>query len=412
MTFSAMDNRPLLSRSELIGELNQLLDSQNVVVSMVLIKNLARINAQFGTDVGDELIKSFSQMLANLPESNFTAKVSPALYAVLNKNWQRPRGLLDAIKEGVARLNRTKQFPFLVEVSTGATVAETRQVRDVESWFDQANLAMVYSGRLGSAQVYHESTALDSTIRDIFGRLSEGDSPPEGMHWVYQPVNKVSDGRIFAYEALCRWDMPGIGSISPNVFIPIAEATGVIEYIDRWGLLSLEKTHEELFEHGGHCVSFNLSAKTLESDLSFASLIKDMLRRNRDCGCELIIEMTETAVAENRGRLIDQLAELRRHGVRIAIDDFGSGITSLGAFADIPCDYLKVDSSLLHIKDRHLAKGLLQVAKKLADLIGAKTIIEGVENLEELNLVKSIGADYAQGWYFGQPIDPALPTSD
>ncbi len=407
-----MTHKELLTKSALVSELNKLLDEQSVVLSTVLIKNLARINSQFGRDIGDELIEKFGQMLVGLKECEFTAKVSPALYAVISKEATRPRVLLKAVQEAVVHFNKTKQFPFLVEISVGATVAAMGHSRDVESWFDQANLAMVYSGRLSTPQVYHESTALDATIRDIFGRLTAQDSPPERMHWVYQPVNHVSDGRIFAYEALCRWDIPGIGSVSPNVFIPIAEDVGVIDLIDSWGLMSLDKTHEELFEHGGHCVSFNLSAKTLESDLSCAEMIKDMLNRNRDCGCELIIEMTETAVAENRGRLLTQLKELRAHGVRIAIDDFGSGLTSLGAFADLPCDYLKIDGSLLHIEDRHLAKGLLQVAKKLADLLGAKVIVEGVETEAQLRLVKEIGADFAQGWYFGQPIDPAIPSDN
>jgi EAL domain-containing protein (putative c-di-GMP-specific phosphodiesterase class I)/GGDEF domain-containing protein len=407
-----MTHKDLLTKAALIEELNKLLDRQSVVLSTVLIKNLARINSQFGHDIGDELIEEFGLMLSGLKECEFTAKVSPALYAVISKDAARPRALLKAVQEAVVKLNKSKQFPFLVEISVGATVADAGHGRDVEIWFDQANLAMVYSGRLGVPQVYHESTALDATIRDIFGRLTADDSPPDGMHWVYQPVNYVSDGRIFAYEALCRWDIPGIGSVGPNIFIPIAEEVGIIELIDKWGLMSLEKTHEELFEHGGHCVSFNLSAKTLESDLSFATMIKDMLKRNRDCGCELIIEMTETAVAANRGRLLTQLKELRAHGVRIAIDDFGSGLTSLGAFADVPCDYLKIDGSLLHIEDRRLAKGLLQVAKKLADLLDAKVIVEGVETDEELALVRSVGADFAQGWYFGQPIDPAIPSDN
>lgn len=410
MSQSSSGSKPLLSRPELVSKLHEMLDTQDVVLATVLIKNLARINTQFGRDLSDHLIEAFGHMLADLDECEATAKVSPALYGVISKESKRPRNLLSAIQEGVLRLNKTKQFPFLIETSIGATVADASEQRDVETWFDQANLAMVYSGRLGVPQVYHESTALDATIRDIFGRLEANDPPPEGMHWVYQPINYVSDGRIYAYEALCRWDIPGIGSVRPDVFIPIAEEVGVIDLIDRWGLMSLEKTHEELFEHGGHCVSFNLSAKTLESDLSFSQMIRAMLQRNRDCGCELIIEMTETAVAENRGRLLEQLRELRSRGVKVAIDDFGSGLTSLGMFADVPCDYLKIDGSLLHIEDRHLAKGLLQVAKKLADLLDAKVIVEGVETEEELTLARSIGADFAQGWYFGQPIDPAISS--
>ncbi len=412
MTSNFPADEQLQTREEFTQRLHQLLDRQNAVLGMVLIKNMARINSQYGADVGDSLIQEFGKMLGSIHGLESVGKISPALYSLLSKDWERPRTFLALITEAVAKLNRSNRFPFLIEISLGATVAQNAHDRNVDSLFEQANLAMVNSGRIGDPQIFHESTALEATIRDILGRLTAEDSPPEGMYWVYQPINSVVDGRIFAYEALCRWVIPGLGSISPAVFIPLAEEIGVIEYIDRWGLMSLEKTHTKLFEGGGHCVSFNLSARTLESDNDFSTLIKEMLERNRDCGCELIIEMTETAVAENRGRLLAQLHELRSHGVKIAIDDFGSGLTSLGSIAEVSFDYLKVDGSLLHIDDAHKAKGLLEISNKLAHLLGAKVIVEGVETLAELEMVRSTGADYAQGWYFGQPVDPRdLPVS-
>ena len=398
--------KSLVTRTQALIEVNKLLDSQNVVLTKVQIENISVINSQFGREAGNKLIRIVTDVLLGLPDAFSVAEISPALYAIVSTDWRHPKQILKKIQESVLELNRKDSFPFLVELSAGATVIDKAAVRSENQWFDEANMALLYSSRSGEPQVYHENTGTDSIIRGIFGRLAETDVPPEGMYWVYQPINSTVDGSVFAYEALCRWEVPGIGLISPEVFIPIAEETGVIEIIDRWGLMNLQASHEQLFSHGGHCVSFNLSAKTLESDRSFADLIKVILQRNHDCGCELIIEMTETAVATNRGRLLAQLHDLRSHGVRIAIDDFGSGLTSLGSLADVPCDYLKVDASLLHIKDSHMARGLLEISKKLADLLGAKVIVEGVETLDEFNLVKAAGADYVQGWYFGQPIDP------
>lgn len=407
MTDQALNVKSLLARPAFVLKMHDILEDQNVVLVKIQIENLPAINSQFGNHVSENLIKTVSNALLSVKEASFTAEISPALYAVMGLNWQHPKRLLEMIQNSIQEINRKNMFPFLVEVSIGATIPSVGASgnRNMQLWFEQANLAMLYSGRTGEPQVYQENTALDATIRDIFGRLSLQDSPPEGMYWVYQPINSVVDGSVFAYEALCRWVIPGLGSVSPEIFIPIAEETGAIENIDRWGLMSLEAAHDQLFQQGGHCVSFNLSAKTLESDHSFLELIKVILERNKDCGCELIVEMTETAVAQNRGRLLAQLHDLRLGGVKIAIDDFGSGLTSLSSLADVPCDYLKVDGSLLRIADGNMALGLLEISKKLADLLKAKVIVEGVETLEELNRVKEAGADYAQGWYFGQPID-------
>jgi EAL domain-containing protein (putative c-di-GMP-specific phosphodiesterase class I) len=95
---------------------------------------------------------------------------------------------------------------------------------------------------------------------------------------------------------------------------------------------------------------------------------------------------------------------LRSHGILIAIDDFGTGSTTLANVGDQPCDFLKIDGSLLHPHTPELALGLLKVCKVLADVLGAKTIMEGIETQEDLDLAKAFGADYGQGWIFGQPI--------
>lgn len=394
------------NREDLIAQIGVLAKRGNLVIAKVQLHNLPQINFQFGKEVGNALLRRISDILTTLEPADLVARISPALYAVVSLDWQNPGNLLNGISDAVEKLDQSREFPFLVDMSIGATVTRTDPDRTVQSWFDEANLAMLYSGRSGKAHVFQPATALQMAIRDVFGRLSSDSQPPAGMRWVYQPINRIDDGTVFAYEALCRWSLPEYGEVGPDVFIPIAEEMGMVELIDCWGL---ETTHDRFdnrqSSEAPEFLSFNISAKSIETDASFERVLKAMLRQASQPGRKLIIEITETAFAEDKGRLIRQLRELRSNGILVAIDDFGTGHTALANVGDLPCDFLKVDGSLLHLQSPELALGLLQVSKSLAQLLGAKMILEGIETQADLDLAKLAGAEYGQGWLFGKALD-------
>lgn len=403
-----MFDRPaakLISRRQLASILEVHLQVDNCLLVKVQIQNMPQIISQHGHKVAKRVSDSVQEILLDKALPGTVSKVSPALFAMLSGDWMHPNTYLGELQDSLEALNRDGRFPFLANIWVGATVARYSSERPGLAWFAEADLALEQAGRKGRPQIFEEIDSEWQAIRNAFGRLSDKSQPPEGMHWVYQPINDAKTGKVFAFEALCRRDLPGIGPIAPSVFVPLAEEFGIVPLIDRWGLESLEGVHENLFAHGGRCISFNVSAITLASDDSFASLVNELVKRNNSCGCELIIELTETALSEDRGRIRRQLEQMRSHGVRIAVDDFGTGTTSLGNVAELPCDFLKVDGSILRSGPAELAAGLLGVAKKMADVLGAKLIIEGVETKRDLELVQQVNADYCQGWYFGQPID-------
>ena len=395
----------ITDRNALLDEIGKLVASENIVIAKVQLHNLPQINFQFGKSVGNDLLRKVYSLITELPESDRVARISPALYSVVSLDWQNPWRLLNAITKAVLELDQSKEFPFLVDISVGATVATKDVGKSVQTWFDEANMAMLYSGITGRAHLFQLETALKMEIRDIFGRLSRDSKPPEGMHWVYQSINRLDNGAVFAYEALCRWSVPGFGEVGPEVFIPIAEEMGVVELIDRWALSSRHSRFNLKDNPAPDAyLTFNISVRSIDTDESFARVLAAILERSKDANGRLIIEITETALASDKLRHIRQLRELRSHGILIAIDDFGTGSTTLANVGDQPCDFLKIDGSLLHPHTSELALGLLKVCKVLANVLGAKTIMEGIETQEDLDLAKAFGADYGQGWIFGQPI--------
>jgi EAL domain-containing protein (putative c-di-GMP-specific phosphodiesterase class I) len=402
----AVNNKSVIvDRAALLEEIGKLVAVDNIVIAKVQVHNLPQINFQFGKSVGNELLQRIYSLITELPESDRVAQISPALYSVVSLEWQNPWLLLNAITQALEKLDQSKEFPFLADVSVGATVAIKNAGKSVQTWFDEANMAMLYSGITGRAHLFQLETALKMEIRDIFGRLSLDSKPPEGMHWVYQSINRLDTGAVFAYEALCRWSLPKFGEIGPEVFIPIAEELGVVELIDRWALGSQHPrfnatTNPALDAY----LSFNISVRSIDNEASFARVLAAILERSERVNGRLIIEITETALSTDKLRHIRQLHELRSHGILIAIDDFGTGTTTLANVGDQPCDFLKIDGSLLHPHTPELALGLLKVCKVLADVLGAKTIMEGIETQEDLAMAREFGADYGQGWIFGQPI--------
>jgi EAL domain-containing protein (putative c-di-GMP-specific phosphodiesterase class I) len=155
----------------------------------------------------------------------------------------------------------------------------------------------------------------------------------------------------------------------------------------------------------GQAISINISAQTLGNDHEFFSAVDLLLPKIKESHFSLIFELTETSVIENQIDLSLGLLAMRKRGAKLAIDDFGTGKTSLSVVSSLPTDFVKLDGSLLQVERPDLSRGLLELGVKFADLVGAEVIVEKVETQEDLDLARQVGAKFAQGWLFGQPID-------
>jgi len=226
----------------------------------------------------------------------------------------------------------------------------------------------------------------------------------------YQPIVRLDTGAVEGVEALVRWQHPERGLLPPDTFLSVAEETGQVIPITRW---LLRETTRRAAEWAAQGLRLRMSVNVSARHFSAETLVRDVRVALRDSGLpadQLILELTETSLAEDPTRAEDQLTVLRSFGVRVAIDDFGTGWSSLAQLFALPIGTLKIDRSLLTAAERAGAGetgAVLTAIVGLTTTLGIRSVAEGVETVEHLRMVRESGCDLAQGWLLGQPMPAA-----
>jgi len=224
----------------------------------------------------------------------------------------------------------------------------------------------------------------------------------------YQPTFALSDMTPTGVEALLRWRHPARGIVQPNEFIPLLEDTGVITDVGRWVLREACR-QGAAWREAGHQIGMavNVSGRQLDTD----QLIADIEAALCDSGLDpaaLTIEITETTLMRNVEETVRRLAAIKRVGVRVAIDDFGTGYSSLAYLQQFPVDALKIDRSfisrLTHDKE---GETLIHTLVQLGKALSIETFAEGIEQQQELSLLRDEGCDNGQGFLVARPLDVA-----
>ncbi|PZV15585.1 MAG: diguanylate phosphodiesterase [Leptolyngbya sp.] len=218
----------------------------------------------------------------------------------------------------------------------------------------------------------------------------------------YQPIVAADSGQIVGFEALARWQHSTRGEISPEVFIPLAEKTGLIGTLGR-SLLDqacqqLRQWQTEFPAIPALSISVNLSAVQLLQP-QLAAEVDAILRRHHLDPSSLKLEVTESALIDNKDLALATLADLHQLGIQLYIDDFGTGYSSLGRLRDLPFDTLKIDRSFIRNKNWAMSEAILMMAERL----NLDVIVEGVETLDDVLTLRSLGCKKMQGYYFSAP---------
>lgn len=217
----------------------------------------------------------------------------------------------------------------------------------------------------------------------------------------FQPIYDVGENRLFGLEALARWVDPEQGRVAPGVFIAVAEDGGLMLEL---GAMIFERAleHAQRVERE-FVLSVNISVQQL-ADHAFSGLIVNALEAARWPPGRLLLEMTESVLAEDRRVVRRNLAYLRDAGVRIAIDDFGTGYSSLSQLHDVPVDVLKIDRRFIDQIETRAGSETVRAVMAIGRALNLEIIAEGVEKESQLAVLKELGCRYIQGFLFGQPL--------
>jgi predicted signal transduction protein with EAL and GGDEF domain len=218
---------------------------------------------------------------------------------------------------------------------------------------------------------------------------------------VYQVQKSVSTGEVTGYEVLLRWVRPGFGPVSPAEFIPVAEECGAINAIGAWVLKTA--CMEAASWPEPHKIAVNVSGMQL-AQVELVDLVKMVLFQSGLAPERLELEVTETAIITDKKRALSILRQIRDLGVSIAIDDFGTGYSSLATLRSFPFDKIKLDRSFMsEVEHSEQSKAIVRAILALGRSLSVPVLAEGVETLEQLNVLRMEGCNEAQGFLLGRP---------
>ncbi|MDM4722889.1 bifunctional diguanylate cyclase/phosphodiesterase [Micromonospora sp. WMMA1363] len=403
----------LVNRRGLLRALHRCAETGTSCLLLTLnLDGFKHVNDVRGHDAGDAVLAEAGRRLrGNLRPGDVAARLGGDEFAVLmpgrrpaeaDRIGQRLLGVLGAVYD-------QPEGPVFLTVSIGT--AGWAGEPDVELLLRHADLALRYAKQRGKSRVERYDATYDRLLRRRATLEHElrGAIERDELRLAFQPVASLPSVRPVGAEALLRWRHPELGKVRPDEFIPLAEECGMIAKLGAWVLHeACHQLSRWLAEGHDVWVSVNVSPRELHAP-EYVVQVVEALRAHHVPPQRLVLEVTEHAVATDLDELIRRLTALRRTGVRIALDDFGAGYSSLGQLRRLPIDILKIDHSLVaeHAPVRPVDTDgpafapMVDVVMRLGHQLGLEVIAEGVTTPTELAAVVAAGCRFGQGALFG-----------
>jgi diguanylate cyclase (GGDEF)-like protein len=383
-------------------------ERQTLAVMLMDLDRFKEINDTFGHQCGDQLIGEVGQHLCQaLRPKDTVARLGGDEFAVLAPIIAGELGAV-ALAEQAAHAVRSTHTVAGVEVDVDVSIGIALfplHGNNVDELLRCADVAMYASKARGVPTVYAVEHDHHSADRLALGAQLRRAIEHGEIVVHYQPKADFASGEITGVEALVRWEHAERGLLGPDLFIPLAEQTGLIRPLTTHVLNSaLEQCKHWRARGRMLSVAVNITGRDL-LDQRFAEEVKDLLRKWDVPPSSLELEITENTVLTDPTRARSILATLGEFGVRLAIDDFGSGNSSLGYLKRLPISVLKIDKSFvlqMHTNDDDAA--IVRSTIDLGHNLGLKVVAEGVSSVSAWNRLRLLGCDVAQGYYLGKPV--------
>ena len=406
----------LPTRSLFIDRLGQALiaarrDRRFTAAVFLDVERFRMVNESFGRRAGDDLLREVAARLRSAARDEDTvARVGADHFAIAVGRCERPAetvpALLDEIAEAFSRPMLIDGVELRVTLKAGVAVFPNDGT-STETLCANAETALNHAKQAAARYLFYtpdmnarvaESLALEHRLRRAIddGRLA--------LH--YQPKVDVRTGELAGLEALIRWQDPELGAVPPAKFVSLMEETGMILVAGRW---ALARAVEDIlrWQAMGLVVprtSVNVSAIQLRQKDFVESVLGAIAAFGR-AEPLLDVEITESVLVDDMDETTRKLQTLRRAGVEISVDDFGTGYCSLSYLARLPVDVLKIDRSfVVRMRDAGYPRNIVAMIVSLAHTLGLKVIAEGVEDDEQVRLLKDLGCDQIQGYLVSRPV--------
>lgn len=387
-------------------------DGVKGAVMFIDLDDFKHINDGLGHQYGDILLQQIAAGLQSIVGlrgkcyrmggDEFVAIVMPDMFSELER-------IANKVKDMFNKPWYLMETEYFCTMSMGIAVFPDDS-KDVHEIIRLADIAMYESKKNGkNGYTFYDSCSKLNTARRLDIENSMRQAVASGIDEFvvfYQPVVDVRTGECSSCEALVRWDSKALGFMGPGDFIPLAEYLGLITSIGDYVLEEACRQCRYWNEHGipDFHINVNLSVvQLLQKDV--AETVARILKKTGVNPKNIVLEITESFAINDMDRVLDIIKGIKKLGPRIALDDFGTGYSSLNYIKQLPLDIIKVDKTFIDdIVEDEYAQAFIKLIVELSDTIDTDIIVEGVENEAQLNILKELGVDYIQGFYYGKPV--------
>lgn len=390
---------------------------ENLYAVMINVDRFKRINDTYGPHIGDLILINLARRL-----EDFRDNVSELqIYEVSHHGGSDFQFFFSPAKSGITLdawlelLQRELSLPIKageqwIQFSVSIGIAKTDPlIKDRISLLKNLELSMSKAKEVGpgSTLFYDDIEHQDYREKFVLGELLKNALQNGEIYLEYQPQINYAKNKIIGFEVLVRWKNPELGSIAPDIFIPIAEEEGIIHKLSDWIIVTAwkELREIEIAMQESYRISINISPIHLGNP-GFLYNLELAIKEHKIRPDKIDFELTEGILLDDNIKIIEVLRRIKYLGFSLSLDDFGTGYSSLSYLKKFNVNMLKIDQSFVHnLKGDHINYEIVRAIIAIAKSLNLDILAEGIEFKEQLDLIKELGCDLFQGFYFSHPLN-------
>ena len=411
---TGLPNRALLMTR--IEEVLETRDEQRPALLLVDLDDFKVINDRHGHASGDLVLEVIGRRLrAAVRAGDTVARLGGDEFALLMCGTpDQVRATADRLIEEIGKPVLAGGRRFLVRASVGVVLAAEEGEESPHSLLSHADIALYEAkGSDKGGVVFIDGHERDVAAKQVHLREEIASPDLTQFRVVYQPIVDLETGRMRGVEALLRWRHPDLGDVPPDTFIPMAEAGGSIHelgwFVLREACAQLASWRREVPRHR-MAVGINVSSRQLDEP-GFAAGVHALVAEHGLDPAQLVLELTEQSLSLDFETAVEVVAELRAGGVSVAVDDYGTGYSSLRYLHRFDADVVKIDRSFIaYLEDSLHTQKIVRSVMDMATSLDLQSIGEGIETYGQVGLLRSLGCELGQGYLFSRPVSPGRIT--